>query len=176
MAGGAGGEGCVPWFAPAVLIALLLAVGCGSKGRSPEPMKVVDQPRTIRLGIIGAPLVVDGDGLVHVAYRHDRLQVVRRDLASGDARTLLRRTVEPSSVDAIAARAGRVAVETSAPLGHRVAYRILEASHGRVRVLGRASDNAECGGKVSVHNVTRASEVLVSEVRGVRRRGDQRPR
>jgi hypothetical protein len=130
-------------------------------------MKVVDQPRTIRLGLIGAPLVVDGDALVHVAYRHDRFLVVRRDLASGAARTLLRRPAEPWSVDDIAARAGRVAVETSAPLGHRVAHRVLEASpsDGGPRVLGRASDNAECGGTVSVHNVTPAREVLVSEVR-----------
>jgi hypothetical protein len=155
------------WSALTVLIALVLAVGCGSTARSPEPMKVVDEPRTIRLGLIGAPLVVDGDALVHVAYRHDRFLVVRRDLASGAVRTLLRRPAEPWSVDDIAARAGRVAVETSAPLGLRVAHRVLEVSPsgGRPRVLGRASDNADCGGKVSVHSVTPAREVLVSEVR-----------
>jgi hypothetical protein len=82
-------------------------------------------------------------------------------------RTLLRRPAEPWSVDDIAARAGRVAVEMSAPLGLRVAHRVLDASlsDGRPRVLGRARDNAECGGKVSVHSVTPAREVLVSEVR-----------
>jgi hypothetical protein len=32
-------------------------------------VKLVDQPRTVRLGLIGAPLVVDGDALVHVSYR-----------------------------------------------------------------------------------------------------------
>jgi hypothetical protein len=38
-------------------------------------------------------------------------------------------------------------------------------SGGRPRVLGRARDGAACGGKVSVHNVTPARAVLVSEVR-----------
>ena len=60
------------WTALAAVIGLVFAVGCGSKARSEEPVKLVDQPRTIRLGLIGAPLVVDGDALVHVAYRRDR--------------------------------------------------------------------------------------------------------
>jgi hypothetical protein len=153
------------WPAPAALIALLLAAGCGSTARSGEPVKLTDQPRTIRLGLIGAPAVVDGGALVHVVYRRDRTLVVRRDLGSGAARTLLRRPVEPWSVEDIAARAGRVAVGTSAPLGHRVAHRVLVASGARTRVLGRASDSADCGGKVSVHDVTPAKEVLVSRVR-----------
>jgi hypothetical protein len=91
--------------------------------------------------------------------------VVRRDLGSGAARTLLRRAAEPWSVEEIAARGGRVAVGTSAPLGHRVAHRVLEASAGGPKVLGRASDSADCGGKVSVHDVTAAKEVLLSRVR-----------
>jgi hypothetical protein len=146
---------------------LLFAAGCGSTERSPEPTRLVEEPRTIDLGIIGAPLVVDGNALVHVVYRGDRSLIVRRDLASGAERTLLRRRPEPWSIDDIAARAGRVAVGTSAPLGHRVAHRVLEMSPsgGRPRVLARASDDARCGGKVSVHNVTPAGEVLVSEVR-----------
>jgi hypothetical protein len=151
----------------AALIALLPAVGCGSNASdSRVPIKLVDEPRTIGLGLIGAPVAVDGDALVHVAYRHDQMLVVRRDVSSGAARTLLRRPAEPWSVDDIAARDGRVAVEMSAPL-RRVAHRVLELSPsgGRPRVLGRASDNAGCGGKVSVHNVTPAREVLVSEVR-----------
>jgi hypothetical protein len=82
-------------------------------------------------------------------------------------RTLLRRPAEPWSVDEIAARDGRAAVEMSAPLGLAVAHRILEVSpsHGRRRVLRRASDRPACGGTVSVHNVTPAREILVSEVR-----------
>ena len=155
------------WTALAAVLALVFCVGCGSTARSREPAKLVEQPRTIRLGLIGAPLVVDGDALVHVASRRDRLLVVRRDLASGAVRTLTRRSAEPWSVDNIAARAGRVAVETSAPLGHAVAHRVLELSPsgGRPRVLARARDNATCGGTVSVHNVTPARAVLVSVVR-----------
>jgi hypothetical protein len=102
--------------------------------------------------------------------------VVRRDLSSGAARTLLRQPAEPWSVDAIAARDGRVAVGMSAPRGLAVAHRVLEASPsgGRARVLRRARDRPDCGGKVSVHNMTPANEVLVSEVRvscGRERRG-----
>jgi hypothetical protein len=157
----------MPWAVLAALIALLLAVGCGSTAPRREPVKIVEQPQRIRLGLIGAPLVVDRDALVHVVYRHDRLLLVRRDLASGAARTLLRRPVEPWSVDAVAAGGGRVAVEMSAPVGHRIAHRVLEVSPsgGPARLLSRTSDKAECGGTVSVHNVTPAREVLVSEVR-----------
>ena len=168
MTGGTGGEGSAYALdALATVIGLVFAVGCGSKARSEEPVKLVDQPRTIRLGLIGAPLVVDGDALVHVAYRRDRFRVVRRDLASGAARTLMRGSAEPWSVDEIAARSGLVAIETSAPLGHAVAHRVLALSPSgrRPRVLGRARDNATCGGTVSVHNMTPARAVLVSEVR-----------
>jgi hypothetical protein len=101
----------VPWTVLAAVIALVFVVGCGSRAPGGAPVKLVDEPRTIRLGLIGAPVVVDGDSLVHVSYRRDRLLVVRRDLASGATRTLMRRPAEPWSVDDIAARAGRVAVE-----------------------------------------------------------------
>ena len=152
----------------AALIALLPAVGCGSKASdSRAPTTLVDEPRTINLGAIGAPVAVDGDALVHVAYRQHQMLVVRRDLRSGAAQTLLRRPAEPWSVEGIAARRGRVAVEMDAPIGLAVAHRVLEASPsgGRPRVLGRASDRADCGGDVSVHNMSPAREVLVSEVR-----------
>ena len=166
--GPAGKVVSMPRAALAVLIALLPAVGCGSKaGDSGVPTKLVDEPRTIGLGAIGAPVAVDGEALVHVAYRHDEMLVVRRDLRSGAARTLLRRPAEPWSVEGIAARRGRVAVEMDAPLGLAIAHRVLAPSPagGRPRVLGRASDRADCGGDVSVHNVSPAREVLVSEVR-----------
>ena len=169
MTGGPAGKcRCMRWAALAALIALLPAVGCGSKtSDSGVPIKLVDEPRTIGLGMIGAPVVVDGDVLVHVAYRHDRMLVVRRDLSSGAPRTLLRQPAEPWSVEEIAARDGRAAVEMSAPRRLAVVHRVLEASPsgGRPRVLRRASDRADCGGKVSVHNVTPAREILVSEVR-----------
>ena len=44
--------------------ALVFAVGCGSTGRSREPVKLVDRASTVRLGLIGASFVVDGDALV----------------------------------------------------------------------------------------------------------------
>ena len=91
----------------AATIVLMPTVGCGAV--SEGPVRLVDEPRTIELGSIGAPLVVDGDALVHVAY------------------------------------AGRAS-----------------PSKG---VLARARDGADCGAKVSVHNLTPAREVLVSEVR-----------
>jgi hypothetical protein len=152
--------------AMAALVALSPAVGCGADASDPgSPVKLADEPRTIDLGLIGAPLAVDGDALVHVAYRQDQMLVVRRDLRSGAARTLLRRPAEPWSADGIAARDGRVAVELSAPLRSTVAHRILEPSPSRERVLARARDGADCGAKVAVHNLTPAREVLVSEVR-----------
>jgi hypothetical protein len=41
----------------AALIALLPAVGCDSKASDARlPIKLVDEPRTIGLGIIGAPV------------------------------------------------------------------------------------------------------------------------
>jgi len=82
-------------------------------------------------------------------------------------RTLLRRRPEPWSVDGIAAREGRVAIEMSAPRDLAVAYRILEPlpSGGRGRVLQRASDRGDCGEKLAAHNITPANEILVSDVR-----------
>jgi hypothetical protein len=159
----------MPRAALAALIVLLPAVGCGSEASdSRAPIKLVDEPRTIGLGFIGAPLAVDGDALVHVAFRNDRMVVVRRDLSSGAARTLLRRPAEPWSVEGIAARDGRVAVELSASRGYAIVHRVLEPSPsgGRARVLRSASEHRDCGGKVSVHNITPAKEILVSEVRG----------
>jgi hypothetical protein len=167
----------MPRVALAAVIALFPALGCASEASdSRAPIKLVDEPRTIGLGVIGAPVAVDGDALVHVAYRHDQMLVVRRDLSSGVAQTLLRQPAEPWSVDGIAARDGRVAVGMSAPRGLAIAYRVLDASPsgGRARVLRRARDRPDCGGKVSVHNMTPAKEVLVSEVRvscGDKRRG-----
>jgi hypothetical protein len=150
------------------LIALLPAVGCGStESDSGGAIEFVEEPRTIDLGRIGAPLAVDGDALVHVAYRQEQTLVVRRDLRSGAARVLLRRPVEPWSVDDIAARDGRTAVGLSAPLDVTVEYRVLEASRsrGRARVLARAREGDECAAKVAVHDVTPARAILFSEVR-----------
>ena len=151
------------------LIALLPAAGCGSTGSdSGRSVEFVDEPRTIDLGLIGAPLAVDGHALVHVAYRRDQTLVVRRDLRSGAARTLLRQPVEPWSVDDIAARDGRAAIAMSASLDVAIAYRVLEASRSRGRrakVLARAREGDECAAKVSVHNMTPEKAILISEVR-----------
>jgi hypothetical protein len=152
----------------APLIASLALLGCGSTASDPNPpLELVEQPKTIGLGLIGAPLAVDGNALVHVTYRRDETSVVRRDLRSGTARTLLRRPVEPWSVERVAARDGRVAVEMSAPLDLQIAHRVLEAPPrgGRPTVLARASDRTGCGAKVSLHGVNAAREVLVSRVR-----------
>jgi hypothetical protein len=65
--------------------------GCGStESDSGGSIEFVGEPRTIDLGP-SAPLAVDGDALVHVAYRRDQTLVVRGDLRSGAARTLLAR-------------------------------------------------------------------------------------
>ena len=110
------------------LVALLPAVGCGSNGGDRGgPITLVDEPRTVTLGLIGAPLAVDGAALVMwppsgpYAPRPTRSALRRR----ADASAPTRRAVVGGG---LAARDGRAAVAMSAPLRLTVAHRVLEAS------------------------------------------------